>query len=42
MDTRALNAKLDLLVKDNPKIAGIAIWVMGKEAARVLGRDPRA
>jgi len=31
MDERALEAKLDLIVKDHPKIAGIAIWVMGKE-----------
>ena len=31
MDERALEAKLDLVVKDHPKIAGIAIWVMGDE-----------
>jgi spore germination protein len=31
VDDRALKAKLQLLVDDHPKIAGIAIWVMGKE-----------
>jgi spore germination protein YaaH len=42
LDSRALAAKLDLLVKDHPRLAGIAIWVMGEEQPEfwnVIRRD---